>query len=90
MGLIDRYNKCFEYYRDFTCLLAVAAMSGLLVAISRWESSFEQRGISKKDDQQVLWPVVRLMDLLALVALFAKHYFHLQWKDYKDPVSFHK
>ena len=40
--LIERYNVCFSYYRDFTCLVALIAMGGLLIAIARWEKSFDE------------------------------------------------
>jgi hypothetical protein len=33
----------FSYYRDFQCLVAVLAFSGLAVAISDWEEPFEKR-----------------------------------------------
>jgi hypothetical protein len=40
-NLIEKYMNCFQFYRDFTCLLALLAASGLLIAIGRWEDTFQ-------------------------------------------------
>ena len=63
----------FSYYRDFQCLVAVLAFSGLAVAISDWEEPFEKRDskgdaiVERKTEFSVM---IMMLTVLALVALF--------------------
>jgi hypothetical protein len=90
MKLVDKYNVSFSFYRDFTVLVAVIAIGGLLIALGRWEQSFEHRMGHKSHRIPENYRILGLLSLLALAALFLKYYFKYQWSDYKDPVEFHK
>jgi|688.fasta_scaffold375661_1 hypothetical protein len=71
--LIRKYEVYFSYYRDFQCLVAVLAFSGLVVAISDWEVPFEKRdfkGNAIVERNTEFSVMIMMLTVLALIALF--------------------
>ena len=48
LRLVDKYNLYFALWKDFTLLVAILAMAGLLLGIHDWAQSFQIRGDGKK------------------------------------------
>ena len=90
MKLVEQYNVSFQFYRDFTVLVAVLAIGGMLIALGRWEQSFEHRVGHKSHRTHENYGILTVITIVALAALMLKYYFKYYWSDYKDPVEFHK
>ena len=44
LKLVEKYNLYFKLWKDFTALVALLAMTGVLLGMHDWAQSFEIRG----------------------------------------------
>ena len=91
--LVSKYNNYYRLWQDFTLLVALFAIIGLVLAVMQWEKSFDGRG-PKGDqfmkDDLFTQLIVLVISVMGALAIFAKFYFKAVWSQYKNPVAFYK
>ena len=91
--LIKKYNLFYRHWKDLNLLVALFAITGLILSLYTWESSFADRGVDGKlpDDPNYFSQIIVLViSLMGIVAIILKFYFEAVWQNYKNPVAFYK
>ena len=85
--MAKKYRRYYAHWRDFDLLLAIFAMTGLIIALATWEQTFLNDHLTGEESiREFAVQVINVfLFFIAMICISLRQYMRSFWKYYNEP-----